>query len=155
MLACGELHKVRIWDDKWLCNGAPINFRQDVVEELGLKMVVDLLLPSGAWNMPLIEWTFCPAIVKRILVTPLALTPMEDSLFWMGTNDGVYSAKTGYVFLQQFDDQGVASHLRLILWMREGGKNYGLLHLFHDARSYRGGSFMVWYLCGRSFASAR
>ncbi|XP_057444643.1 uncharacterized protein LOC130736886 [Lotus japonicus] len=72
-------------------------------------MVADLLLPSGTWNMPLIEWTFCPATAEKILAVPLPLQLMEDSLFWMGTNDGVYSAKTGYVFLQQVDEQGVAS----------------------------------------------
>ncbi|XP_057452090.1 uncharacterized protein LOC130743889 [Lotus japonicus] len=29
------------------------------------------------------------------------MSPMEDVLFWMGANDGVYNAKTGYLFLQQ------------------------------------------------------
>ncbi|XP_057441795.1 uncharacterized mitochondrial protein AtMg00310-like [Lotus japonicus] len=39
--------KVRIWEDNWLTNGPPVNFRQDVVDEHGLVKVADLMLPSN------------------------------------------------------------------------------------------------------------
>lgn len=43
----GNGSKVRIWDDEWLPNGPPIIYQPSVVEELGIKMVVDLLLLEG------------------------------------------------------------------------------------------------------------
>ncbi|XP_057443958.1 uncharacterized protein LOC130736128 [Lotus japonicus] len=72
-------------------------------------MVANLLLPSREWKKPLIEWTFCPVTAERILEVVLPITPTYDSFFWMGANDGVYSAKSGYLFLQQVDGQGIAS----------------------------------------------
>ncbi|XP_057416181.1 uncharacterized protein LOC130710823 [Lotus japonicus] len=98
----GDGSRVRIWEDNWLANGPPVKFRQDVVDELGLAKVADLMLPdNGGWNVPLLEWTFCPATAARIMSVPLPRQPESDQLFWLGTADGLYSVKTGYEFLQE------------------------------------------------------
>ncbi|XP_057444459.1 uncharacterized protein LOC130736674 [Lotus japonicus] len=92
---------VRIWHDNWLPNGSPINYREDVVQELGLERVVDLLLPDGrGWNKELIEWTFCPATALRILAVPLPFQPQDDHMYWAGSGDGKYCVKSGYEFLR-------------------------------------------------------
>ncbi|XP_057422210.1 uncharacterized protein LOC130716023 [Lotus japonicus] len=98
----GDGKNVRIWEDNWLPTGPPLSYRQDVAAEHNLRLVADLLLPSGrGWNKALIEWTFCPATAERIISVPLPLHQMEDALFWAAAQDGIYCAKSGYQFLQE------------------------------------------------------
>ncbi|XP_057432396.1 uncharacterized protein LOC130725161 [Lotus japonicus] len=106
----GDGKHVRIWEDNWLPSGPPINFRQDIVDEQQLVRVAVLLLPNnGGWNIPLVEWTFCPTTAARILAIPIRHQDAIDCLFWMGTADGVYTVKTGYEWLQKLANQNCPS----------------------------------------------
>ncbi|XP_057452170.1 uncharacterized protein LOC130743990 [Lotus japonicus] len=95
----GNGQSVNILHDAWLPNGAPLVYRQDLFEELHLKMVSDLLV-NGRWNVSLVEMVFNPASAAVILAVPLPIQSCVDRLFWPGSPDGWYTSKSGYEFLR-------------------------------------------------------
>ncbi|XP_057425675.1 uncharacterized protein LOC130719041 [Lotus japonicus] len=135
---------VRIWEDRWLPHGSPINFRHDVVEELKLETVAHLIQPGASvWNKELIEWTFCPATAKNILAVPLPLHPAEDLLFWEHTSDGLYTVSFGYDFLQSSASQASPSSSS----SSSAGLDVGLWRKFWKSSSIPRVKEVVWRIC--------
>lgn len=91
-------------------HGSPINCREDLTEELGIKKVAHLIdISTGSWNRSLIDFIFCPAIVANILGIPLSSNVGDDVLIWPEAVNGNYSSKLGYNFMRWTKASSVAS----------------------------------------------
>ncbi|XP_057437799.1 uncharacterized protein LOC130729959 [Lotus japonicus] len=113
IMRVGDGKSIHIWKDDWLPGGAPLLFRDDLVEEWRISKVSGLLhYPQGGSKQDLIEMVFAPATAQRILVVPVLIFPIEDSLFWPSNTHGNYTSKSGYHFVQVVNQQGQSSSSR-------------------------------------------
>ena len=74
----GDGEKINIWMDAWIPN-APSRM---IITPRGnqlLSKVSDLIDPAtGHWDVPLVEQTFWPIDVERVLALPLPTHDMSD-----------------------------------------------------------------------------
>jgi hypothetical protein len=85
----GNGENIRIWEDQWLPCGItrkPITLRRGII----LSKVSDLIDPVNAdWDKELIQATFWPKDVPKILAIPVHLE-MEDVLAWHYDSKGLF-----------------------------------------------------------------
>jgi hypothetical protein len=93
----GNGKSIRIWEDRWV-NPQPGSIMwSKKPENSPLQRVSDLINEtSGNWNNQLISNTFNPMEAALINSIPLTNTHQEDLISWIGTEDGLYSVKSGY-----------------------------------------------------------
>ena len=58
-----------------------------------------------AWNEEVVDGPFVPEEAELINKIPLSRHPTEDKLFWLWTQSGQYSCKSGYRFLKHKDEE--------------------------------------------------
>jgi hypothetical protein len=91
----GNGENIRIWEDPWLPCGItrkPITPRRGII----LSKVSDLIDPVNEdWDKELIQATFWPEDVPKIIAIPVHLE-MEDVLAWHYDSKGLFSVKTAY-----------------------------------------------------------
>lgn len=97
----GDGRTVSVRTDMWLPMGCPVNYREDILSDVGVVFVSDLINGSH-WNNNLIEFAFCPSTAKQILAIPLPMHGGPDSLYWPSSLDSVYTTKLGYNFIMNF-----------------------------------------------------
>ncbi|XP_057426337.1 uncharacterized protein LOC130719745 [Lotus japonicus] len=107
----GNGQMVDVRHDNWLPHGTPIIYSEDLLLDLNITYVSDLLLNSGKeWNRELVEHVFCPNTALQITSLPLSMHGgVNDSLFWPGAPDGLYSSKLGYSFIRDHEAQTTTS----------------------------------------------
>ncbi|XP_057432646.1 uncharacterized protein LOC130725435 [Lotus japonicus] len=59
--------------------------------------------------MRALSTVFAPVVIEQIVSIPLPLFPVDDNVFWPGSKDGYYSAKSGYVFVRDHESRRAAS----------------------------------------------
>ncbi|XP_057419187.1 uncharacterized protein LOC130713437 [Lotus japonicus] len=97
----GDGQSIDIWRDKWVPNDAPLIHREDLAQSANLGCVSQLFIPGQrAWDKDLVEMVFWPPTTKAILQIPLSLAG-GDELFWLGSTDGLYTTKQGYMFIRE------------------------------------------------------
>lgn len=70
----GDGSQVNIWTDNWVPGGAPLIYRQDLVDEFALTKVSMLIDHTRhCWNKNLIEFVFNPSTGTQILSIPLGI----------------------------------------------------------------------------------
>ncbi|KAA3472829.1 reverse transcriptase [Gossypium australe] len=79
------------------------NLQYDKVAEL-------ISISAREWNKDLIVNTFPEDVADLILRIPLAMEPHEDFLVWSGEPSGVFSVRSSYKLLQNWDPTAYALH---------------------------------------------
>ncbi|XP_057446150.1 uncharacterized protein LOC130738229 [Lotus japonicus] len=64
---------------------------------------------SHSWDMTVLSTVFPPMVVELIASISFPLFPIEDDVFWPDTEDGFYSAKSGYCFIRNQENRLAAS----------------------------------------------
>ncbi|XP_031107295.1 uncharacterized protein LOC116011981 [Ipomoea triloba] len=89
----GDGERVRVWGDPWLpdCDNPFVPTPEPPY--LNRSFVKSLFsTDSTSWDGDLVRDIFCPRDSSLILSLPTFALPMQDSLFWKGEENGVYSA---------------------------------------------------------------
>jgi hypothetical protein len=60
--------------------------------------------PNKCWKEPIINQLFYPQEAKQICDLPLPNLDQEDFIGWQGTKDGIYSVKSGYQAVIEWQD---------------------------------------------------
>lgn len=123
--------------DNWIPNGCPINYYEDVMEELGIHYVSDLIATSGSeWSKELVEFVFCPATAAHILSIPLPSHGRGDALYWPDSVDGNYNSLEMLELVHLWTRSLMLLHLlHARLWMRFVEKSFGGARHSQDART--------------------
>lgn len=93
----GNGNNIKIWEDHRL----PYQDRFTILtwKYLDSKVfwVRDLIVKDGqSWNSQLVEQTFLPYDIERIIKVPLGNREGHDSITWMATKDDNYTVEIGY-----------------------------------------------------------
>ncbi|XP_043694381.1 uncharacterized protein LOC122645101 [Telopea speciosissima] len=110
----GDGKNTRIWEDAWLPSSPSLRLQFPDYGEQRLVYVSELIDEvNRCWNLELINSLFHPIDRKAILHVQLSLFPSQDYRVWSGSQNGVYSAKSGYHFLC---NQQELQRIRSFLW---------------------------------------
>jgi hypothetical protein len=93
----GNGKDINLWEDRWL---HPMGHNATWIPKppnTDLKTVKDIINPStNNWDKHIISQTFIPLEAEKIIQTPIPNTMEDDIISWQGTNDGIYTVKSGY-----------------------------------------------------------
>ncbi|MCH91094.1 putative ribonuclease H protein, partial [Trifolium medium] len=93
----GNGDRVNIWEDNWLPHQNGFKVWSKNQGNLDSNLVKDLIDPTTQqWNQNLINQIFLPFEAQQICQLPLVDTNAPDELTWFGTKEGVYTVKSGY-----------------------------------------------------------
>ncbi|XP_074274110.1 uncharacterized protein LOC141597542 [Silene latifolia] len=94
-LGSGQL--IDIWSSRWINGNVPsvINPIPDPTP----SSFSDFILESGDWNPIMVSRYFSPCCAKEIIASEPPAPHIDDFLYWKYTEDGAYSASSGYFFL--------------------------------------------------------
>ncbi|WJX31693.1 hypothetical protein P8452_20098 [Trifolium repens] len=93
----GNGKDINIWEDRWLHPKSHNATWTPKPTNTNLGKVQDLISPSSKnWDRNIISQTFMPIEAENILQIPLLNTTEDDLIRWQGTNDGIYTVKSGY-----------------------------------------------------------
>lgn len=69
--------------------------------------IVDVLIDAHTlqWDKAMIDGMFIPQEVEIIKKIPLACLVQDDALYWLFSQDGKYTCKSGYRFLKEEANQ--------------------------------------------------
>ncbi|WJX55042.1 hypothetical protein P8452_40859 [Trifolium repens] len=100
----GNGKSTHIWEDNWIFWHNGYKALTPTPGQANLSTVSDLILdhPVRSWNATLISQHFFPFEGTLIKQTPLMMEDTEDILMWPHTNEGIYSVKSGYNLLKQW-----------------------------------------------------
>ncbi|XP_074298841.1 uncharacterized protein LOC141629796 [Silene latifolia] len=93
-LGSGKL--INIWSSRWV-NGdipIPVSPAPDPPPQLS-----SFTYDSGEWNPIMLFRYFSPETAKSIIAMESPAPDIDDFIYWKFTEDGVYTAKSGYSFL--------------------------------------------------------
>jgi ribonuclease HI len=93
----GDGESTNIWEDKWLPhqNGFQVWSRPQNTQSC--LWVKDLINPiTHQWDHHIINNLFYPFEATQILQIPLVDSLSRDELTWSGTKEGIYTVKSGY-----------------------------------------------------------
>jgi hypothetical protein len=101
----GNGKQTSIWEDRWIHpNGESPTWTPKPANS-SLSTVSDLIDPqSNQWNQQLLNQNFYPMEAKMISQIPLVNPSEDDIISWLGTKDGIYSVKSGYHALIEWND---------------------------------------------------
>jgi ribonuclease HI len=119
----GSGNKVNIWKDNWIPqqNGFKTLTTQSNHSQ---NLVSDLITnhPLTSWNTSLINSIFLPFERELIQQIPLTQEPNEDQIMWPHTNNGIYTVKSGYNVLKQWQENSncgsTNSNPHNLIWKR-------------------------------------
>ncbi|XP_074283027.1 uncharacterized protein LOC141607574 [Silene latifolia] len=83
-------------NDAWVLGNKPILKSQSQVQTISFA---DIMLDSTHWNSTNVFRFFNKATATSICALELPPEPTDDYIYWKFTEDGFYSAKSGYLFL--------------------------------------------------------
>ena len=101
----GDGKSIRIFQDAWLpTESGKLSSHQS---DLDPNAVVSNLInsASGWWNTHLIDRHFYPPDAKLIKSLPLCSIPQSDILIWPKEKTGMYSVKSGYKLLCEWQNE--------------------------------------------------
>ncbi|XP_074300305.1 uncharacterized protein LOC141631546 [Silene latifolia] len=90
---------------------------------LGDLRVKDLYTSNWKWNVPLVNFLFKECSAKRILASPICQSKIKDEVFWLLTDDGTYTIKSGYgnIYERYLESKGSLKDRKRI---NENGKDF-------------------------------
>ncbi|XP_074290558.1 uncharacterized protein LOC141617273 [Silene latifolia] len=94
----GNGNLVDIWSSRWI-NGALPSVSAPVPAPDSVPSLSDFLLESGDWNPTMVFRYFTSTCAKEIIALEPPATNFDDFLYWKYTEDGTYSARSGYSLL--------------------------------------------------------
>ena len=98
----GDGEKINIWRDAWIPNSPSRMIIAPRGNQL-LSKVSDLIdSATGHWDVPLVEQTFWPIDVERVLALPLPTHDMSDFVAWSLNKHGIFTVKSAYHALWYF-----------------------------------------------------
>ncbi|XP_074290550.1 uncharacterized protein LOC141617266 [Silene latifolia] len=89
---------VDIWSSRWI-NGALPSVSAPAQARDSVPSLSDFLLESGDWNPAMVFRYFTSTCAKEIIALEPPATNFDDFLYWKYTEDGTYSARSGYSLL--------------------------------------------------------
>jgi hypothetical protein len=105
MWQIGNGESIKIWEDRWVNPQPGSVIWSKKPEDTPLQKVSDLINEkSGEWKTQLIGQTCYPMEAAHIISIPLINTHQEDVISWIGTKDGLYSVKSGYQAIMEWND---------------------------------------------------
>lgn len=85
--------------DPWLRRKSGFGVEDSLYYKGRSEVVSSLFLPNEKrWNEALIRQSFLPVDTEAILSVHIPQRDTRDKIAWTGSNNGVYSAKTGYQY---------------------------------------------------------
>ncbi|XP_074293265.1 uncharacterized protein LOC141620241 [Silene latifolia] len=114
-------------NDAWVLGNKPILKSQSQVQTISFA---DIMLDSTHWNSTNVFQFFNKSTATSICALELPPEPTDDYIYWKFTEDGFYSAKSGYLFLLDRSHHSSASnshfaliwklpcqpHIKIFLW---------------------------------------
>ncbi len=96
----GDGKSINIWNQRWLLEDNHRKVISSPPAVLLSSTISELMIPnSQQWDFALIDHIFQPYDASAIKNIPLSSQASKDRLYWLGSNNGQYSVKTGYRFL--------------------------------------------------------
>jgi hypothetical protein len=97
--------RINIWTDRWIHTHFGSTTWSKKPVDTPLQMVNDLIdTQNMCWKESIIHQTFCPSEAKQICYIPITCSDQEDFLSWQGTKDGIYSVKSGYQAIMEWQN---------------------------------------------------
>ncbi|XP_074300282.1 uncharacterized protein LOC141631521 [Silene latifolia] len=127
----GNGRSIDLKNDAWVLGNKPFFKSQTQAQTISFD---DLLLDSTHWSSKAVFKYFNTASAKSICAMELPSEPTDDYIYWKFTEDGSYSAKSGYSYLLKLAQHSSASrshtsslfgliwklpcqpHIKLFLW---------------------------------------
>jgi hypothetical protein len=101
----GNGEQVNIWNDNWLPNQNGFKVWSKPQGNHNYVKVNDLInSDTKHWNLPVINTIFLPFEAHQISKIPLINTNSRDELTWAGTKEGIYSVKSGYQAVMEWNN---------------------------------------------------
>jgi len=92
----GDGQSINVWDDPWLSLSKQERPMGPPTEASATLSVLDLLLPgTSEWDVDRIRLVL-PEYETKIRSITLSIMGTPEKLVWLGTKDGIYTAKSGY-----------------------------------------------------------
>ena len=142
----GNGRTVEIWRDRWI--PTPDNFKVVTPQGPNVELVrVEQLIDgnTGMWKVDQIKKTFFPHEADVILGMPLSSRMPEDSLIWVGSNNGDFTVRSAYCVALKV--------LRKAHLAKEGGecsdkgKSIGLWKLVWQLKCPNKIKYFLWRAC--------
>jgi ribonuclease HI len=96
---------INIWTDNWLPEQEGYKIWSIKKPNSSQVVVKDLILPiSKSWNSRIIAQLFYPFESHQILNIPIVDPNSHDEFCWPKTNNGVYTVKSGYQAIQEWQE---------------------------------------------------
>jgi hypothetical protein len=100
----GNGKQISIWEDRWLHPYGEQPTWTPKPDTTNLHKVSDLMDPqNNQWNHHLINQTFFPMEANLITQIPIINPSEDDIISWQGSKDGIYTVKSGYHALMDWD----------------------------------------------------
>ena len=100
----GEGKSIKIWQHYWLPTKLPTKISSPILDSMEEAMVECLINQDNkTWNHEMIDGIFAPQEVGLIKRIPLAKNAATNLVFWPRIENGQYSCKFGYQFLEDQD----------------------------------------------------
>ena len=92
----GDGQCINVWDDPWLSLSKQERPMGPPTEASATLSVLDLLLPgTSEWDVDRVRLVL-PEYETKIRSITLSIMGTPEKLVWLGTKDGIYTAKSGY-----------------------------------------------------------
>lgn len=111
--ALGDEESTNVWRDSWICPESDLKPYGPVREQDQDLLVSDLLSrETKEWNREKVE-NLLPELASHILALRPSKLGAQDSFVWKYHKSGAYTAKSGYISLQETKVQSTISLLNL------------------------------------------
>jgi ribonuclease HI len=99
----GDGKSIDIWRDRWIHPQFGSTMWTKQPANTILHRVCDLINNQNrCWNAQLIKHNFYPTEADQICSIPITNTDHDDIISWQGTKDGVYSVRSGYQAIMEW-----------------------------------------------------
>jgi hypothetical protein len=101
----GDGASINIWTDRWIHTHFGSTTWSKKPADTPLQMVNELIdTQNRCWKEDIIHQTFYPHEAKQICSIPITCSDQEDFLSWQGTKDGIYSVRSGYQAIMEWQN---------------------------------------------------
>jgi hypothetical protein len=101
----GDGASINIWTDRWIHTHFGSTTWSKKPADSPFQMVNELIdTQNRCWKEDIIHQTFYPHEAKQICSIPITCSDQEDFLSWQGTKDGIYSVRSGYQAIMEWQN---------------------------------------------------
>ncbi|MCH90379.1 putative ribonuclease H protein, partial [Trifolium medium] len=101
----GNGKSINIWEDRWIHQQLGNTIWTTKPDNSNLVKVEELIdLQNNSWKEQIINQNFLPIEAAQICNIPLISSTEEDIISWQGTKDGIYTVRSGYNAILEWEN---------------------------------------------------